>query len=310
MPDVDALTQLCSLIGDPTRIRLLRLLAVEALSVAEITHATRLPQPRVSTHLRRLREAGLVDVQKVGGQSFYARDPAAWAGAGGVLLQSLLDSVDDPVLAEDEARAESLVAARHAEAGWVDALAGRMARNYSPGRTWESLARTLGGLSRPGRLIDIASGDGAVPGLLAPWADEVVCVDNNPRVVEAGQARTAPGSPLRFVLADMHALPFPDLRFDRALLLGALQYTTHPAAALHEAGRVLAPGGRLVVSALRRHPHGETADRYGHLNHGFRPDELSAMIVAAGLQIETCGVASREHRPPHFEVVVATATRP
>ncbi len=314
VPDLDATTTLCKLLADPTRGRLLAILGIDAFSVAELTTATRLPQPRVSTHLRRLREAGLVAAKRVGGQSFYTRHAPTWEGPWQPVLKLLVNDADDALLADDCRRAEALVAARHAESAWIDGVAGRMARHYSPGRTWESLARTLAGLGPLGRVIDIGSGDGAVAELLAPWVSELVCVDLNARMVDAGQERLGHLPQLRFLRADMHALPLPDATpasgFDRALVLGAIQYTTRPAAVIAEAARVLRPGGRLILSSLHPHDHAEVRERFGHQNQGIAPERLRALLEAAGLHVERCGVVSRERRPPHFALVVATAQRP
>jgi ArsR family transcriptional regulator len=314
VPDLDATTHLCKLLADPTRLRLLAILGVGSFSVAELTTATRLPQPRVSTHLRRLKEAGLVDAERVGGQSFYTRRTPAWEGPWKPVLKLLVSDAADALLDEDRERAEALLAARHAESAWIDGVAGRLARNYSPGRTWESLARTLAGLGSLGRVIDIGSGDGAVAELLAPWASELVCVDLNARMVAAGRSRLGHLPQLHFEHADMHELPFPDgttgAGFDRALVLGALQYTTRPTLVIEEAARVLRPGGRLVLSSLRTHPHDDVRERFGHRNLGFEVEELAEQLTATGLVLERCGVVSRERRPPHFELIIATASRP
>jgi DNA-binding transcriptional ArsR family regulator len=58
--DLDLATQRCRLLGDATRLRLLLLVDQEELSVAELSAITQLAQPRVSTHLSRLKEAGMV----------------------------------------------------------------------------------------------------------------------------------------------------------------------------------------------------------------------------------------------------------
>ena len=72
-----ATTDLLRLLGDPTRVRLLALLEREELTVAELTRITRLAQSRVSTHLGKLRDAGLVRDRKSGAASFHRM-----AGAG------------------------------------------------------------------------------------------------------------------------------------------------------------------------------------------------------------------------------------
>ena len=64
--DLQLASRHCRLLADPTRIRLLLLLDREELSVAELAAITQLAQPRVSTHLAKLREAGLVTDRRDG----------------------------------------------------------------------------------------------------------------------------------------------------------------------------------------------------------------------------------------------------
>jgi predicted transcriptional regulator len=58
--DLQVASHHCRLLADSTRLRLLLLLEQEELSVAELAAITQLAQPRVSTHLAKLKEAGLV----------------------------------------------------------------------------------------------------------------------------------------------------------------------------------------------------------------------------------------------------------
>ncbi|MBT6850821.1 MAG: winged helix-turn-helix transcriptional regulator, partial [Opitutae bacterium] len=59
------------LLADPTRLRILRLLAVEELSVAELQEILDMGQSRISTHLSLLRQRGLVVDRKDGKKTFY-----------------------------------------------------------------------------------------------------------------------------------------------------------------------------------------------------------------------------------------------
>jgi len=307
--DLDGTIQACRLLADPTRVRLLALLQIDPLSVAELTEATRLPQPRVSTHLRKLREAGLVEVHRVAGRSCYRRTVGVLSPAHKALVDTVLGTTADPLIEEDARRARAAIAARN-RGSWLDGVAGRMERHYSPGRTWEALARTLAGTARVGRVADIGSGDGAVAEILAPFAESIACVDNNPRIVAAGRERLAHVPHLSFVQADMHALPFDDNAFDLVLVLGALQYSHRPADVLTEAARILRPGGRMVTSSLRQHVHHTEVSPFDHVNHGFEPDTLGQLLADAGFAVERSAVVAREKRSPHFEVVAATATLP
>ena len=69
--DLDAWSTCLKVLADPTRVRLLALLEREELTVAELSAVTRLAQPRVSTHLARLKEADLVRDRRAGVSAYY-----------------------------------------------------------------------------------------------------------------------------------------------------------------------------------------------------------------------------------------------
>ena len=66
-------------LGDPTRVRILNLLASEAreVCVCEVVESFDLSQPTISHHLRVLREAGLVDAERRGTYQYYRVVPEA-----------------------------------------------------------------------------------------------------------------------------------------------------------------------------------------------------------------------------------------
>jgi len=311
--DLATSTDLCRLLGDPTRVRLLSLLGEEELTVAELVKVTRLPQPRVSTHLRKLREGGMVRDRRVGNFAFYALNTSGMPQAAARLWGELSGSTDDPLLAQDRDRAREVVRARAEGEVWADSVAGAMERHYAPGRTWESLARSLPGLARLGRVLDVASGDGAVAELIACRSQAVTCLDISEKVVAAGRERMSRAGEslahVRFVRGDMHALPFEDASYDAALLLNALSYTERPGRVLAEVARVLQPGAPLVGIALREHAHREAVRPYNHLNCGFEPAALCALLERAGFRVDACAVTGRERRAPHFEIITLHATR-
>lgn len=309
MFDLPATSQLTRLLGDPTRLRLLNALAAAPLTVAELTRVTALGQSRVSTHLGKLREAGLLSTRPLGNSTLYALDLDGMPAPTARWWRFVQAEVQDPLLATERARAAEAVRARAGDT-WADSLAGRMARHYSPGRTWPAFARGIVGLVRLGRVIDIASGDGALAEMLAPRADRVVCVDRSPRVVAKGAERLAHLPNLRFLQGDMHALPVSSASQDAALLLGALCYATDPAQAIAEAARVLAPGGLLSAVTLEAHPHRDAVARYDHVQAGFAVADLRQMLVAAGLRVDLCAATQRESRAPHFNVITIHARRP
>ena len=186
--DLAATSGLLRLLADPTRLRLLALIEREELTVAELAGVLRLAQPRVSTHLAKLKEAGLVRDRRAGVSAYYRWNAEA-DGKTAQLVQALRASLDDTLIADDLRRLPSMLAQRARAAGWADSVAGDMERHYSPGRTWEALARALTSLIDVGDVLDVASGDGVLAELLAPHARSIVCIDASERVVAAARTR-------------------------------------------------------------------------------------------------------------------------
>ena len=308
--DLEGWSARLKVFADATRVRLLALLEGEELTVAELSAITQLAQPRVSTHLAKLKEAGLVRDRRAGVSAYYRFDDAAVDPAQRMLWQSIRTGSDDPLLRQDAERVPGVLAMRAADQNWADSVAGDMERHYSPGRTWEALARSALPLLEPGDVLDIASGDGVLAELLAPHAGRYVCVDASQRVVAAASERLRRYPNVDVREGDMHALPFADASFDLVVLMHALTYADKPAQAVAEAARVLRPGGRLLLSSLARHEHRSAVQAFGHVNLGFTARELRKFAEKAGLAVGNVESVTRERRPPHFEVISLIATRP
>jgi ArsR family transcriptional regulator len=297
------------LLADPTRVRLLALLEREELTVAELAQVLHLAQPRVSTHLAKLKEAELVRDRRAGVSAYYRANNEGDSHHH-TLLHSLRESIDDALLREDAARLPAVLANRARAEGWADTVAGDMERHYSPGRTWETLARSLLQLLETGDVLDIASGDGITAELLAPHARSIVCVDSSERVVAAAAQRLRAFTNVEVRQGDMHALDLGKRRFDLVLMLHALTYAERPAQAVAEAARLLRSGGRLLAVTLGKHAHRTAVEPFDHRNLGFTREDLSRFASDAGLTVSSCIRLSRERKAPHFEVISLLARKP
>jgi DNA-binding transcriptional ArsR family regulator/ubiquinone/menaquinone biosynthesis C-methylase UbiE len=306
--DLATASSILRLLADPTRVRLLALLEGEELTVAELAAVLHLAQPRVSTHLAKLKEAGLVRDRRAGVSAYYRAN-----GEGDehqhTLIAALRENIDDALLREDAARLPGVLASRARTEGWADSVAGDMERHYSPGRTWETLARALLQLLGTGDVLDIASGDGITAELLAPHAHSIVCVDSSERVVEAAAKRLQAFPNVEVRAGDMHALALGERRFDLVLMLHALTYAERPAQAVAEAACLLRPNGRLLAVTLGKHDHRTAVEPFDHRNLGFTEAELRDYASAAGLQVLSCDRISRERKAPHFEVISLLAQK-
>lgn len=290
-------------------MRLLHLLQREELSVAELAAITHLAQPRVSTHLAKLKDAGLVTDRRAGVSVYYRVTEAQTESPAYLLWQTLAQQADDPLLLQDQQRIEVVMQARAQTQNWADAVAGDMERHYSPGRTWEATARSLVRLLDLGDVLDIASGDGVTAELLTTQAKRMVCVDISDKVVAAGNLRTSDLDNIEFRQGDMHELPSADEQFDTVLMLHALAYSDNPEQSFKEAARVLRKGGRLLAATINKHSHANMVAPYGHANLGFTQSELNRFAKQAGFTSIEIEKAASERRPPHFTTLTLLASK-
>ena len=296
-----------NLIGDESRLRLCALLRERELCVTDLVRVTGIAQPRVSTHLGRLREAGFVRDRRKGAQSFYALATDSLPGAVRACLDEAVGS-HDATLEGDQKRLIELDAERRGSV--PEHLVDELERDYSPGRTWQSLATGIAALLQLGDVLDVGSGDGAAASALAPYCRSLTCIDTNPRLIGAARERLRRFASVRAQVADVHALPFRDASFDSVLMFHTLTYAERPARALAECARVLRPGGRLVLLCLDEHRQSEVTARYGERHPGFSPRAVRGLLTRAGLTVQSAEVASREIKKPHLQVVLAIGDKP
>jgi ubiquinone/menaquinone biosynthesis C-methylase UbiE len=142
---------------------------------------------------------------------------------------------------------------------------------------------------RPGeRLLDVGTG----PGVLLPYlrqgvgpSGQVCAFDLSLEMIR--QAHEKPHTSMGIVLqADVHCIPFTDRIFDRVICFAAFPHFDDPAQALEEMGRVLRPGGTLIIAHLMSRK--ELAAHHGSHDTVARDvlpthPEMRDLFVEAGL---------------------------
>ncbi len=100
-------------IADPTRRRIVELLAVRERTAGELVDEFDLSAPAISQHLNVLREAGLVKTRAEGQSRIQALDPdgfddlEAWLQKTRSIWSSRLDALERELRAEDERTAKA-----------------------------------------------------------------------------------------------------------------------------------------------------------------------------------------------------------
>jgi len=304
---VPALIPALRLLGDESRLRLLRLLAREELSVAELQEILAMGQSRISMSLAQLKKAGLADLRRVGQKSLYS------FVANETIAALLEESARElPEAAKDDEALRLILRKRKDKMrGYFDELAGRFGRHYVPGRSWKGLAEMCIKLLPPMVIADIGAGEGTLSLLLSQRAEKVIGVDNSEKMVEyaAGVARKNKVSNVDFRLGDLEELPIEDESIDLALFSQSLHHALHPQRAAAEAWRVLKPGGRIVVLDLMKHNFEQARELYADVWLGFSPAELNEFLRKSRFKGIDVVTVHKEEEAPHFETLLAVGEK-
>ncbi|MFC0205300.1 ArsR/SmtB family transcription factor [Novosphingobium soli] len=288
-------------LSEPTRLRIMRLLAHMELAVGELAQVLGQSQPRVSRHTRILCDAGLAERRKEGSWVFLrsavseehpiaGQSPLGRAAAHLLAVAERDDAQFAGRCAEDRRHLAAIRAGREASA---QAYFARHAAE------WDTLRR-LHGADEPveaallaalepepiGALLDVGTGTGRMAQLLSARAGRVTALDKSPEMLRIARARLQelPADKVDLVQGDFTTLPFAADAFDTVLFHQVLHYAQDPGAVLAEAARVLRRGGRIAVVDLAAHEREELRERHAHARLGFSDEQMRAHLAAAGLE--------------------------
>jgi ArsR family transcriptional regulator len=279
-------------LADPTRLRIFHLLRAMELSIGELAQVLGQSQPRVSRHVKILADAGLAERRKEGSWVFLGLGSdeivaplfAAiddW-GRNGEDIWAIADRARLAAVRADRAAAAERYFAEHAEE-W-DAIRSL----HVPESAVEQCIVDILSDAPLGRMVDIGTGTGRMIELIGGQAGSVMGIDRSPEMLRLARVKLADAGLAQAELrqGDMYALPLADGAADLVILHQVLHFAQHPAAAIAESARLLAPSGRLLIVDFASHELEDLRTRDAHVRLGFGDDQIGGWYHAAGLRLE------------------------
>jgi ArsR family transcriptional regulator len=293
--------------GEPTRLRVLALLAEAELTVKDLTAILGQSQPRISRHLKLLAEADLVDRHPEGAWVFYRLSESSRS-----IARALMDLVDagDPALARDRERLAE-VKREHAEsarryfaenaADWDTIRALHVAD-----ASVEAAILDVLGARRFDSYLDLGTGTGRLLELLAPLCSRAVGIDTSTDMLAVARANLdrAGIANAQVRLGDIYNLPLARDSFSLVTIHQVLHYLDDPERAIAEAARVLRPGGRLLVVDFAPHEMEFLRERHAHRRLGFGHEPMRQWIEAPGLALDKAIDLSAGEGPEKLTVTI------
>ena len=274
--------------GEPTRLRILAILALGELTVSELTQVLLQSQPRISRHLKLLADAGLIVRYPEGSWVFYRLDESAQLGD---LLAEIIASLPQgdhelqrdrerlaEVRAERAARAQAYFAANAAQ--WDSLRA-----NHIPETAIEERMGELIGGRDIDLLVDLGTGTGRMLEIFGTRATRAVGFDISPDMLTIARAKldelAAENCQVR--QGDCANVPLEDNVADIVILHQVLHFLDDPQRAVNEAARITRPGGCVLIADFGPHEMEDLRNEHAHRRLGFADDEMNHMLLAAGL---------------------------
>ncbi len=276
--------------GEPTRLRILALLALEELSVMELSGILEQSQPRVSRHLKLMSEAGLIERFPDGAWVFY-RLPSE--GARRKLADAVLDLLHETGQPDrDYQRLEAVRAEREANAAaYFERIAPRwdeIRSLYAPETSVEAAVERAAGPGPFERVVDLGTGSGRMLTLLGRKAKMSIGLDLSQQMLNIARSNVSRAGLEKVELrhGDIFATRLPARSADLVIVHQVLHYLSDPAAAVAEAARLVSAGGRLLIVDFAPHALEFLRAEHQHRRLGFSDEEIGRWMEEAGLQCE------------------------
>lgn len=259
--------------------------------MSELTQILGQSQPRVSRHLKVLGEAGLLERFREGAWAFYRlADNSAAAHVARALLPLIPD--DDPSVASDARRVEVVRRGREqAAAEYFQEMAPhwhQVRSLYVPESAVESAMLDALDEAPIDELVDVGTGTGRILEVFAPRFGRGTGFDLSHAMLGVARAGLAKAGIRHCQVrhGDLYKLPVSDDAVDAVTIHQVLHYLEYPRHAVAEAGRILRPGGRLLIVDFAPHDLEFLRTEHAHRRLGLADETVSGWCREAGLDVE------------------------
>ncbi len=275
--------------AEPTRLRILALLAGGDLNVKDLTRILGQSQPRLSRHLKLLADAALVERSREGSWVYF-RLPLGSDNLAHALLRDL--DLDDPTLVRDRLRLDAVKREREAAAQeYFESQAGdwdRIRTLHIAEAEVEAVMRAALGPSRVDLFVDVGTGTGRMLELFADRYSAGLGFDLSTAMLAYARPKLDRAGIVHAQVrhGDIYDLPLADGSAGAVVMHQILHYLSDPVRAIAEAARIVAPGGKLLIVDFAPHEQEFLRETFRHERLGFEKETVSQWLSEAGLTIE------------------------
>jgi len=151
-------------------------------------------------------------------------------------------------------------------------------KRYNPAldARYEVTKRKIQSLGLRGSLLDVGCGDGMLMARVAPLFERIIGVDSEMGAIRLAKEKLSALRNCEALHISSYDLPFAAQTFDVVASADVIEHLKDPARHLQEIGRVLTPGGAVVLTTPKWRPDGKWDQRH---EREYRAEELRALLA-------------------------------